>query len=252
MSESVILCEGYHDRAFWQGWLMHLGCVDPGAPRTGKSERSPVLDDVGIPVTRGQYGFRSRSDAFVRLVPCHGKANVLPQMRARLKRRQKSPELTRLVISVDPDVEVGADDATTGLRKQDVLAMVQSLDPSAHEADGDVAIGETRVSLVRWEADDEPGAGVPSQQTLERLVSAALVAAYPARGEAVQEWLKARPEPPPATVKEYAWSHMAGWYAHSGCERFYSGLWEDASVAKQLEDRLRRSGAWRVAESLAE
>lgn len=29
MSESVIYCEGYHDRAFWMGWLGHLGCVDP-------------------------------------------------------------------------------------------------------------------------------------------------------------------------------------------------------------------------------
>lgn len=30
MTESCIVCEGYHDRAFWAGLLLHLGCIDPG------------------------------------------------------------------------------------------------------------------------------------------------------------------------------------------------------------------------------
>ena len=30
MSESLVLCEGYHDRAFWAGWLGRLGCSDVG------------------------------------------------------------------------------------------------------------------------------------------------------------------------------------------------------------------------------
>ena len=36
MSESVILCEGFHDRAFWDGWLTFLHCnsdgFKPGTP----------------------------------------------------------------------------------------------------------------------------------------------------------------------------------------------------------------------------
>jgi hypothetical protein len=44
MSESVIYCEGYHDRAFWMGWLGHLGCSDPGLPPPGKTNRLPISD----------------------------------------------------------------------------------------------------------------------------------------------------------------------------------------------------------------
>jgi hypothetical protein len=44
MSESVILCEGYHDRAFWKGWLTHLRCSDPGEPPPGSSRRRDIFD----------------------------------------------------------------------------------------------------------------------------------------------------------------------------------------------------------------
>src|SRR5436309_2878174 len=109
MSHSVILCEGYHDRAFWAGWLKYLHCIDSGA---------------------------------------------------------------------------------------------------------------TKVALVRWEASDPDGPGLPQQQTLERLVCAALIAAYPTRAKSVQDWLDSRPQPPGTHPKEHAWSHMAGWYADQGCEAF--------------------------------
>ena len=33
MTESWILCEGYHDRGFWAGWLTYLGCSDVGFRR---------------------------------------------------------------------------------------------------------------------------------------------------------------------------------------------------------------------------
>ena len=42
MSESVVLCEGYHDRAFWAALLEHLGCADPGR-NPGKRGRKNVL-----------------------------------------------------------------------------------------------------------------------------------------------------------------------------------------------------------------
>jgi hypothetical protein len=44
--ESVIFCEGYHDRAFWSGWLLHLDCVDPGRVPE-KSFRNIVKDPWG-------------------------------------------------------------------------------------------------------------------------------------------------------------------------------------------------------------
>jgi hypothetical protein len=52
-------------------------------------------------------------------------------------------------------------------------------------------------------------------------------------------------------VKEFAWSHMAGWYAQRGCENFYQAIWEDGATASELEKRLRASGAWGIAQELA-
>lgn len=120
-------------------------------------------------------------------------------------------------------------------------------------SDGNIEVdgGATMVALIRWETNDPPAPSVPDQQTLERLVSAALAAAYPPRAKAVQDWLDARPNPPQPDPKEHAWSHMAGWYAEHGCEHFYANLWRDADVARELESRLRSSGAWRIAETLA-
>jgi hypothetical protein len=50
VSENRILCEGYHDRAFWAGWLLRLGCVDPGA---GSEARLVIYDPWNTPVTKG-------------------------------------------------------------------------------------------------------------------------------------------------------------------------------------------------------
>jgi hypothetical protein len=115
--------------------------------------------------------------------------------------------------------------------------------------------GATQVFLVRWEVNDAVAVGLPNQQTLERLVCAALVAAYPDRGSTVQTWLDSRQNPPanaPATEpKEFAWSYMAGWYAGHNCEDFYCSLWREPKVAAELESRLRSSGAWQIAKALA-
>jgi hypothetical protein len=64
-------------------------------------------------------------------------------------------------------------------------------------------------------------------------------------------WLDARPGPPPAGPKEHAWSYMAGWHAEHGCEDFYSNLWRDAAIVRELESRLRSSGAWQLAQAMA-
>jgi hypothetical protein len=127
-------------------------------------------------------------------------------------------------------------------------------DPGAAvNADGEIEVdgGATKISLVRWEVADPKAPGLPDQQTLERLASAALAAVYPARAASVQRWLDARPIPPGADPKEHAWSYMAGWYAEQGCEAFYSNLWNDPRVVAEPEARLRSSGAWQIAATLA-
>jgi hypothetical protein len=98
-----------------------------------------------------------------------------------------------------------------------------------------------------------PGkAGVPTEQTLERLVCSALCEVYPERAEAVASWLVARPEPPTkALAKAHAWSYMAGWYAEHGSSDFYEEVWRDTRLAQVLRRYLENSGAWRVAAMLA-
>ena len=258
--ESVILCEGYHDRAFWAGWLEHLGCNDPGRP-PGRTGRIDVLDPWGDKVTGGQYGYRSESAKFIRVFPCGGdRRRVLREARNRLNEEQQrlqqgaEPRLARLILNVDPDVNADGTSTQTGFRHQDLRAVVQEYDPSAADGEnGSLALfdGAILVSLIRWEASDPVADGVPNQQALERLVCAALRAAYPDRGPAVQKWLDSRPNGQEAGPKEYGWSYMAGWYAEHGCEDFYRNLWRDGRVVAELQSRLNECGAWRVAEELA-
>jgi len=261
MSQSIILCEGYHDRAFWAGLLEHLGCTDPGR-REGTTGRVSVLDPWDEKVVGGQFGFHSRTEKFVRIQPCHGKDNVRREVRntldgerQRLQAGQANPRVKRLVFNIDSDTSVEQTSGKTGFRHQDLRAMVNEFDSSAEDTDdGDLLLfgGAITVSLIRWEASDGNVAGLPAQQTLERLACAALVAAYPPRGPAVQDWLDSRPEAPEAGPKEFGFSHMAGWYAEAGSEGFYRKLWGNARVVAELKNRLAECGAWRVAEVLAE
>jgi hypothetical protein len=253
MSESVIYCEGFHDRAFWKGWLTHLGCKDPGVPPAGSSIRQAVVDPWKDSVKGGQFAYHSPGGRFIRVIPCQGKSNILPAAKTRLLQRS-TKAVTRLVINVDSDQTASGKSLATGLRQGDVLNLVRTLDSKAVvNSDGEIEMdgGATKVSLVRWEVNDAPAPGLPDQQTLERLVSAAMAAAYPARAQSVQKWLDGRPIPPGVDPKEHAWSCMAGWYAEDGCDAFYSNLWSDGAVVAELEARLRSSGAWKIAEMLA-
>lgn len=261
MNESVVLCEGYHDRAFWAGWLEHLGCTDPGK-RPGKKGRAPLVDPWGVPVAAGHFGYHSKSGRFVRIFHCDGKKNVSREARNRLKQEGErlskgatAPRLARLILNVDADVNVEGSPVETGFTQHDLRSVVKEYDPSARDSEeGDLLLfeGAVIVSLVRWEVGDGPAPGLPSQQTLEGVVCAAVVAAYPNRGPAVQTWLDSRPDAPAAGPKEFAWSHMAGWYADKACEGFYRRLWKDDAVVSELESRFEKSGAWRIAEALAE
>jgi len=249
MSESIVLCEGFYDRAFWAGWLLHLGyrqAAVEGEVFVGTSSRAG----------KGHFGYFSKSEQFLKVVPCHGRPHILRQARLLLGERDFEPRLRRLVLCVDPDVDTAGDSAATGLRVQDVLALARQYDESAAPAEGgDVLLddGSTAVSLVRWEVPGAGAAGVPTVQTLERLICSAIVAVYPGRGPAVGTWLDSRPgDPPDAGPKEFAWSHMAGWYAEHGCSDFFQAVWRDEAVRDQLRFCLTESGAWRVAEALAE
>ena len=192
----------------------------------------------------------------MRIVPCQGKPNVLPEAKSRLRDRAIRP-LDRLVLNFDADVTAGEPVPPGSAPADSAVRQLLEQFGSFHQNEQHefVLVGpprETVVSVVRWEAPDPCGGGLPHQQTLERLVCAALGGAYPPRAPAVQQWLDSRPDAPPQGPKEFAWSYMAGWYADHGCEAFFRCLWTDGQVASELERRLRHCAAWRVAEALAE
>jgi hypothetical protein len=253
MNESVILCEGFYDRAFWAGWLEHLGCTDPGL-RSDRTGRIPIRDPWNALVGNGQFAFLSRGKQFLRIVPCHGKNNVSKAAESRLKDRQDKP-LVRLVLSVDSDESIDAPGSESQRYPYPALgALIQTLGQCKKNERGEFILeGDgTSVSTIRWDAKDAANLCLPSQQCLERLVCAAIVAAHPHRGPTVKNWLDSRPQAPAAGPKEFAWSHMAGWYAEFGSETFYRKIWRDERLVAELKSRLMACGAWRIAEALAE
>lgn len=250
--ESIVLCEGFHDRAFWSEWLLRLGCTDPGV-QAGKTERVAVMDAQGKPVTRRQFGFRSRNGAFIRVVPCGGKSGLLNELRGRIKGRTIDP-LRYVVVCMDSDTDAPSSGGLSGgTQLSDLGNFLRGFEPSVKVEPPWLELddGAAHVALIRWETHDPAGTGLPTKQTLERLVCAAILAAYPERGAPVANWLASRPGPPPLTQKEFAWSQMAGWYAEHGCEDFYRQVWRDPHIAHELESRLRAAGAWPIVEELA-
>ncbi|MCI0379822.1 MAG: response regulator [Gemmataceae bacterium] len=183
-TESIILCEGYYDRAFWTGCLLATGCRDARNQADGTPIQGPVLDLAGKQVKGGQYGFWSASGNFLRIVPCHGKSKILPEARSRLNRRKTDP-FQRLVLNIDPDTVPG--EPATGLQLQDIEAIVKVIDPNVTiDAQGNVSLdkGAVLVNLIRWEAADQ-SPKLPTKQSLERLVCACLQAGFPERTDLV-------------------------------------------------------------------
>ena len=250
-TECVILCEGYHDRAFWAGWLLSSRCTDQSLEANGSTRRRPK-DPWKSPVAPGQYAYLAPNSLFLRVQPCGGIGNVLPAARVRLRERITKP-LSHLIINIDPDTESSSSE-TTGLGAKDVLETVNRIAADATllpSGDIDLDGGKTRVRLIRWEISPPHNPpGLPTKNTLERLVSAAITEAYPGRGEAVDNWLRARPGPPKPCPKEHAWSYLAGWYAESGCDFFYQQLWSDELVRERLRVHLTASGAWTAVEGM--
>jgi hypothetical protein len=252
MSECYVLCEGYHDRAFWAGIFRSLGCTDPGERPGGG--RTVVFDPWKTAVRGGEFSFLSRSGHFIRVVPAGGKNNIPDLFKIRLKQRGQKA-LTHLVVNVDSDKNADGSPATSvTMDAAQFQRMITGFDGAAQiDSSGDHLIdgGTTRISLAKWGAFDPPGAGLPNQNTLERLICAAIMAVHPARGPAVQTWLDSRPEGPNPGPKEYAWSYLAGWYAHyTGYEAFCSALWSNAQIADAMRQRLK-GGIWEIAEKIS-
>ena len=250
-----MLCEGYHDRTFWKGLFLSLKCTDPPiVSKTGV--KLPVLDIRGIEVIGGQHYYSTPADNRVRVVPCGGKSKVLRAFGGYLNGRSTAP-VARLVVNVDADTNAdGTPNSTSPLTQIAIENLVRAADANYQRTPAgtfliDVASDPAEIAMICWRADDPPLPGLPNQQTLERLICAAICAVHPERSQNVENWLNSRHLPPPVGVKEYAHSMMAGWYAKYGCDDFYRCLWDETLVREALIQRLETSGAWAIAQSLA-
>jgi hypothetical protein len=161
-----------------------------------------------------------------------------------------------MVLNVDADTNADGTPATgKTLSRQSIETLLQQLSiPFIVAPEGFIIDdGAAEINLIRWAVDDAHCPELPSQQTLERLACAAICAAHKGRGKCVQDWLAStfKMSGINAGVKEFALSHMAGWYAEQGCDAFYKCLWDDPAIAHELTQRLQKSGAWHIAETLA-
>lgn len=256
MTQAIVLCEGYHDRAFLKGWLAHLGWW---SPQTAE-ERSEVRDERG----------KAAAGQFILQKPRGGPAHVRIMPRAQAEGETESVEASRqslfrlgttladtaakpvdhLVCVVDSDAKVGHSSpssaveqsfrATFGLGKQPTVRAPRS---------------GRLVSLVCWHSRGVVSAtdGLPTKHTLELVVCEAISQAHPDRQPVVSDFMAAAPLADATSdgrVKEHAWAYMAKWSGTHGCDEFYQAIWEDPTVARALEANLKAMGAWDVISAL--
>jgi len=234
-SDAVLICEGYDDRAFLKGWLLRLGASEPardgaGFARPGGGRFAP-----------GEFGLMGSSGRVVVIKPRGRDAND------HLDRPKEVWTLVQdiaakggysdivAVVDSDEPVEEGREPvpATPPL---DALRNAARTEPSgrtATRADG------VRVHAIVWECADPSHPLLPAQQSLERIVCAALAEAHPDRARQVAEWARDKAAPP---HKCAAWSHYAGWFSDGGTGAFYGRVWQDEAVAEGLLRRLSWNG----------
>lgn len=240
--QHVVLCEGFDDRSFWRGWLLSLGCSDPT-----ERGRIAVSDAWGRPVRgQGKYLFLTPAGSDVIVQPFHGRSNARAAALESQGGRQ-SYRPARVILNLDDD----GDDDTGSSAEDQIRGIAEDLGTSG-QGTGPFEIGGSLLYSVVWRCEDPVTApGVPAKQTLERLVCAALRAAYPDRGPGVEGWLDAQP-PGLKLPKSFGYSYFAKWYTDHGAMDFYECVWQDQAVGTELSQRLAATGAAAFVEAMVD
>ncbi len=227
MSQTLILCEGYDDRAFLKCWLLRLGATDLWLEAGSKQNRlNEILRAAGAKAAPGDYCLRSRTGQILTIRPSKGEGDLWSDAETALK----DDVVSRLVINCDSDRPASDPDPAGGRMQR--LELLR---------------GDIEIDLVVWRCGDGPGLpGVPDQQTLERLICASIAAAQPEQWRvAVESFLRMDPVLGP-NHKNYAHAYWAKFFAHD-FDDLYSAVWSRdrfPEIAQQLEERLRRNGDW--------
>lgn len=242
--QHVVLCEGFEDRDFWAGWLRHLGCTDP----TDRGKKI-AQDAWGQQVKgKGRYLFRTPSGSSVIIQPFDGRNKARKTARDYLQGEVNRPD--RLVVNLDSDAENGSGES--GALEAIRQIVRDNGGEAASGSAGPFHLDDVWIFPVIWECDDPQTPGVPRKQTLERLVTAAIQAAYPDRGPVVADYLAAEPRFEVTPAKSYSYSYYAKWYGNHGVGDFFKAIWLDEAVAHQLRERLEKTGSWETVASLVE
>jgi hypothetical protein len=238
--QNVVLCEGFDDRSFWKGWLLHLGCSDPT-----EGGRKQVQDVRGRIVTgKGRYLFRTPTGSDVIVQPFRGRNNARQAVEEYLGDRQPVRP-GRVILNLDADEE-----AEPSSSAEDQIRGIAEALGGIRREQGAYEIRGSLLYPVIWRCEDgEPTPGLPEKQTLERLAASAIRAAEPLRGEGVQTWLDGEPVGL-ALPRSYSYSYFAKWYSNHGEGHFYECLWQDEVVVRELQRQLEPTGAWQYVDEL--
>ncbi|MBK9385494.1 MAG: hypothetical protein IPN34_11855 [Planctomycetes bacterium] len=219
---AIVLVEGYHDRAFWSGWLTARGWVSAKG----------ALDPSGKKVEGGRFAFR-RGESFAVVMPCDGWSNIPSIFKTHVKAAQ-SPEtgqIDHLIPCFDHDIAGKDHAASIRDRFQEVIGFRPPSGASWTHAG-------IRVDILHFRATS---ASFGPQ--LDGLVAECYDRAYPDRTQSVAAWTSNLPSPPQKTDKQTMWAIMAGWYAAKGCEAFLQeSIWSDARMRQELERALEELG----------
>lgn len=207
--EIIVLCEGYQDRAFIAGLAEQMGW--PWPRRNAASQVDARDLDGRLVRGSGKFYFLQETAEFRRgllLQPCAAEmtgGQVAQQVEGALLSHLRDIASGTMVARrrcmfwcVDADTRAGEPvEARAKSERSRLLNLIQREGIYASLApDGRIWLdGTTACALpLVWHTDDRSGMkGVPDKQTLERLVCAAMAAAYQDRAAHVQDWLDNRP-----------------------------------------------------------
>lgn len=260
----LILCEGYDDRSFLAGFLQHHCQCTERAP----DDRRPSK------YGRGGYVFFATEESHeIHVLPCGSVSQVLKAFKNRMQEIASGvdSEVDFLTIFTDHDTLpdgrefVAAGNSSPFIKPGSIKDLLDGAEIKYQEsADGRVPQwyvekadkSQCALALLHIRTHDPASRpGLPSKQTLERLVCLAIAKGHPDRPSTVTDWLGSRKDKPTHTdrqeSKEHAYSYLAGWYASDGCDYFFRHIWEQAQPREHLVQEMRDTGILQTIESMA-
>ncbi|MGC9259712.1 MAG: hypothetical protein ACP5I8_06475 [Phycisphaerae bacterium] len=260
----LILCEGYDDRSFLAGFLQHhCRCTEPA-----------IADRRPSKYGKGAYIFSAAGGSHeIHVLPCQSVGQVWRSFKSNIGAIASGvhPEIDFLTIFTDHDTvpdgqeSVVASNSPPFIKPGSIKELLDGAKIKYREGGSQdipdwqidkVDKSQCAVALLHVRTHDLASRpGLPSKQTLERLVCHAIAKAHPDRSNTVTDWLASRQNPPTRTdrqeSKEHAYSYLAGWYASDGCDYFFRHIWEQADIREYLIQEMRQTGVLQALESMA-